>query len=985
MSLVMSHTGRQCPIAVSVIYGIFTSEETNHNPLPRFLYKSLPILYWLLSAVAPGFSQEVSYTLYNENNGLNRSSINDIQRDGRGYYWLATEKGVIRFDGRNFTEILPDMKAFRTQEARKIHLEADSLYIIYRDSGCLALDLRYLNFREVTREPVSDIQRFSPVSFFIYYRNGILERRYPGGLQRTAIRSRSTQGIFTTYAGELLLSLPGNGVFIVDTLTLKWKRKLDLISEGYFESFSKTPDNLYFITNGRIRMIDDSFHVKEMTELRESDRLNVSYFKHVSPGHEILIRNNKFLVDLRSGRQRRLDLPGLINFELKNVFVQDSANILTGTNQGLVHVKIGLKATNSIDEKIEDSSRTIRIRRKVWQEPDGTLYLFGNPFTYILGKDGKLRKISDDYISMYDALPVDGYLYVATEGRGLIRFRKGSNRIEYIDPDPLNKLGQYNALGYDPDRKLLYIGGSQLLIRYDIRKGQASNVTLPPGTGFVRQILYDSVHKRIWAGTRRGVICFDRDMQVLREFKTGRQELGGENVGDILIRRNTDELWVGHDNGVDIIDIRKMRRVRSLPPGIFVNPRIVSLLEDDQGRIWMGTYSGIVGYDPATGSINRLGKNNKLLNIEFNYKSALKLNDGKLVFGGLNGYDVIDPNKINFNRRNDTGIFTGIHRFVGKDTVFRSLTGKEDKISFNIEKEYLRIYISSSDILNAVNHTYEYRIGGEQWNSISGPSYINIFRLDPGIYQLEVRAFDEYGSLVNFEPLKIEATVPFLRSRLFLLLLTLFAFLFLILFVFVLLRSKLQEKKLKERISMDLHDEVGTILTRALYVARMDEPDRSNNRLINYLNESLFSLRAYINTMNYANFTFRQLTDEMKEMSNSFLNNSGYATQITAKSDNLYEIKGELYRDIKLCLYEIMTNTLKYANGSSFHLYVTARHDVLTILTRDNGILKSTEQLGTKGNGMRNLRKRAAKHHGQIEFSVPRNSTGLMIKMKFPL
>jgi signal transduction histidine kinase len=203
--------------------------------------------------------------------------------------------------------------------------------------------------------------------------------------------------------------------------------------------------------------------------------------------------------------------------------------------------------------------------------------------------------------------------------------------------------------------------------------------------------------------------------------------------------------------------------------------------------------------------------------------------------------------------------------------------------------------------------------------------------------------------------------------------------------VFVLLRSKLQEKKLKERISMDLHDEVGTILTRALYVARMDEPDRSNNRLINYLNESLFSLRAYINTMNYANFTFRQLTDEMKEMSNSFLNNSGYATQITAKSDNLYEIKGELYRDIKLCLYEIMTNTLKYANGSSFHLYVTARHDVLTILTRDNGILKSTEQLGTKGNGMRNLRKRAAKHHGQIEFSVPRNSTGLMIKMKFPL
>jgi signal transduction histidine kinase len=288
-------------------------------------------------------------------------------------------------------------------------------------------------------------------------------------------------------------------------------------------------------------------------------------------------------------------------------------------------------------------------------------------------------------------------------------------------------------------------------------------------------------------------------------------------------------------------------------------------------------------------------------------------------------------------------------------------------------------------MLNAVNHTYEYNIDGGQWNSISGPSYINIFKLDPGIYTINVRAFDEFGTLISFPKLQIEAKVPFLKSRLFLLLLILTAFIFLFLFVLVLMRSSLQEQKLKERISMDLHDEVGTILTRALYVARSDEQTAGNSRLINYLNESLFSLRAYINTMNYSTFTFRKLTDEIKEMVNALLNMTGVKYEVTEKSDGDYQIKGELFRDIRLCLYEIISNTLKHSRARNISVYVTAHNHVLTIFTRDNGVLMDVAALGQKGNGMKNLRKRVSKHHGTIEFSTPKQGSGLGIKMRFPL
>lgn len=50
---------------------------------------------------------ETEYTLYNETQQLYGSSINDIQRDRYGFFWMATERGLIRFDGRNFIEVYP--------------------------------------------------------------------------------------------------------------------------------------------------------------------------------------------------------------------------------------------------------------------------------------------------------------------------------------------------------------------------------------------------------------------------------------------------------------------------------------------------------------------------------------------------------------------------------------------------------------------------------------------------------------------------------------------------------------------------------------------------------------------------------------------------------------------------------------------------------------------------------------------------------------
>ena len=94
-------------------------------------------------------------------------------------------------------------------------------------------------------------------------------------------------------------------------------------------------------------------------------------------------------------------------------------------------------------------------------------------------------------------------------------------------------------------------------------------------------------------------------------------------------------------------------------------------------------------------------------------------------------------------------------------------------------------------------------------------------------------------------------------------------------------------------------------------------------------------------------------------------------------------LKGELYRDIRLCLYEIINNTLKHSKGDRLRFILFARQGYLTVYTLDNGTLRSTDELGDRGNGIRNLRKRVAKHGGEIQFAVGRSGNGLVIRMRF--
>ncbi len=936
-----------------------------------------------------GYLQEVAgeteYTLYNETQQLRGSSINDLQRDSRGFFWLATERGLIRFDGRNFIEVHPPAGEWGRREIEKLHLKGDSIWLIYRGQGCQLLNIITLKFSKVSDEPIDDAVGITDDGMILLQQDGTLIKYRAGKPLAVRRYTRTKKGLLLFHMDRLFVSLPGTGAFELDTTDLSVRRRLPYDPEAYKESFAITGEDVFFVTNGRAIKLDRSLtHIRELNYGKKLGK-QISAVAGLGSSLRFIICNNNQLFEQRNKRFSRIPLPGLENFEFRNLWVADSTNILMGTNQGLVHVRLERYPADHIQEKSDDSDGELRIRRKVLEYPDGTLILMGSPLTFLHDQTAGLRRLMSNRFSAYDATFAGKDLYVATEGLGLVRIRPGAKAIERLNIDPRVPKAFYLSVFYDSLAKKMLVGGQQTLIHYNPTTGKSSNLQVMPDAGMVRAIMQDHPNRRYWLGTDRGMFVLDSSLKTIATFRHGKDGLRGGMVGAILQRKNSREVWIGHDHGVDVVDMKSLRIVTNIPDSVFINQRVVSMEEDNNGRVWMGTYSGIVGYEPASGQFHRLGRGNGLINTEYNYKASLLMSDGRLIFGGLNGYDIIDPSKLPFSDIHRKGMITGLHRFKGQDTIFQAMTGRSGPISFDTENEYIRIYVSSPDILGAAAQTYEYNINGGQWIALNGAAHINILRLDPGKYTLNIRAFDAFGSQVRFDPVSIRATVPFLKSRLFLIILICFAVLFMTLFILSSVRAQKRENQLKERIAMDLHDEVGTMLTRALYVARTDDRTATNSHLIQSLNESLFSLRAHINTMNHASFSFAALADDVKEMTQSLLGMTNCRGLVEEKTDNTYKIQGALCRDIRLCLYEIINNTLKHSGADTLKIYLTAHRNVLTVFTRDNGRLKSVDDIGQNGNGMRNLGKRVSKYGGHIEFGIPKSGHGLTVRMRFEI
>src|ERR1700761_5497783 len=91
----------------------------------------ISIHFLLILTASTAFSQPESVNGYaiqhfTDENGLPQNSINDLLFDKNGNLWLATQVGLVRFNGSSFNRYYPDDKP---------EMESNIIYLATNDQG----------------------------------------------------------------------------------------------------------------------------------------------------------------------------------------------------------------------------------------------------------------------------------------------------------------------------------------------------------------------------------------------------------------------------------------------------------------------------------------------------------------------------------------------------------------------------------------------------------------------------------------------------------------------------------------------------------------------------------------------------------------------------------------------------------------------------------------------------------------------------------
>ncbi len=228
-----------------------------------------------------------------------------------------------------------------------------------------------------------------------------------------------------------------------------------------------------------------------------------------------------------------------------------------------------------------------------------------------------------------------------------------------------------------------------------------------------------------------------------------------------MLTDNRGLIWFATQDGLNVYDPSDNSSWYFNEADGLINNNIRSIVEDDNGRIWLSTSAGI-------SCIALLQKNNRytfsflnynlydgVIENEFLPRSVFGMEDSSILWGGVGGFNELNPNKFNLpDQKLARPIFTKMLLFgkevkVGKEYDGQVLLNQTISTTKTVELKHSQNFISFEvSALNYVNPThsyYRYQLEGfdNSWhvkNPPDGLGRITYTKIPPGTYCLKVNS-----------------------------------------------------------------------------------------------------------------------------------------------------------------------------------------------------------------------------------------------------
>ena len=736
----------------------------------KMLFCLLTLLY-AAQGVCATLPTQFQFRHYNIENGMSSNSVTDIIQDQKGYIWMATDGGLICFDGTSFSAYQkgnPHHPALQTNIIHALCEADEDMLWLGTDIGIYIYNTRenrIVRFDRITDDGTSVLSYINQMrrdrkgriwiatreqDVFCYDPKSDKLKNYRltnGGGAALCMLCDSQGNVW--FSGYNHLYRLNEDTDTLDIFPLKnqghgfhatalWEDTVGNLwagtwMEGLWKINPSTGETEKYLAAGSEK---STVHIHSIGEYKPNVLLigsdngltlfnpstgESSLYAHYGESTESL--SDKFVYPILKDREGGVWIGTFYNgVNYLPPYSGQFEGYAPADNNPLFVGKI-------ISRFCEDRDGNIWIA-----SDDGGLSCFSPQKRKFIDFAGRKAFVNDNIHALCE---VGDELWIGTYGQNIrILNRKTGSIKDYNGKEP-NGTSVYTI--FKDSRERIWTGSMDALCLYD----RESDRLIPIKS--VESLIIDmneDTAGHLWIATGKGLFRYHPDKKIWKKY--GQKEGLGTQLVNHLCKDQEGKLWVGTDEGLYLYDDRADTFARQ--PLNIPNKYINSIVEGEN-CLWITTAKGLVKYAPATKAVQVFTRSDGLQSEAFISASALRARNGDIYVGSINGFNRFNPHQLQQNTLKPTVVLTGLEIFnqpieTEADGILPMSIDCLDEIHLSHTDNVITLQYAALSYCTPQKNQYAYMLEGfdKEWNYVGSQNSTTYTNLPAGTYTFRVKA-----------------------------------------------------------------------------------------------------------------------------------------------------------------------------------------------------------------------------------------------------
>ncbi|AUP78529.1 hybrid sensor histidine kinase/response regulator transcription factor [Flavivirga eckloniae] len=732
-----------------------------------------------------------NYTIFD---GLPSISIPCITQDSKGFMWFGTRNGISRFDGFDFTNFFHDSED-------DMSLSHNQIQSVFTDSkGELWIGTKKGLNRYIEgvgfEKYYSDDSDFSSLAGNVVLsicedKDHVLWIGTDNGLHKYNRELKN----FKRYVhnDRIENSLRGNFIkeIYADSKGILW-----MITDQGVEKYNTKENSFKYYPLGNNNVVNISGAIKEDSKGRiwVGDTEGLWHYNDAEDKFVSYFGFNNILE----------------NVSIRALWEDEEGNLLIGSYTGLYIDNIDKKTTHHIrHDKYDPYSISKNSIHAIFEDRIGNLWIgtWAGGVNYLDKSFDSFNHYSEPSGLSYPVVSAfvedhNKNLWIGTEGGGLDYFNRSEGTFINFKHDENNK----NSLSEDNVHDVIqddegnlwiatfgggvnYFNPNKSPAKFEHYKNNVSD-SLSIGSNYVFTLLEDS-NQNIWMGTYTGINMFDPK---LKQFVRFPEKKEGYVWITTIFENYKKEILVGSSNGLGLVDIEKReilydhfnkinasinenvlciyqdnksnywlgtegeglvyvendlstiikyRKNEGLPSDV-----VYGILPDNYGNLWLSTHGGLSKFNMDLKTFDNYDIHDGLQSNEFNYDAYAISSDGELIFGGVNGFNIFNPQEIKKNNNPPPVILTEFKidektvKIGDENAPLTKPLSQTQEIILSYDQSLFSFEFIGFNYSQPEKNEYAYMLEGfnDDWLHIGNRRQVTFTNIESGDYVFKVKA-----------------------------------------------------------------------------------------------------------------------------------------------------------------------------------------------------------------------------------------------------